>query len=183
MENFINFKKLEVTGRTKQEALEKAPFYIQGDATQAFKLWKKSMVNGVTERDIKQFCVAYLTKKSKNAPGSGFYVTLDPAVADTRERPYKINNVKNEDGKRKSKKALVWVDDETKNVVARVYGTKTDAAKALKTLYKKGEYKGNATCEIHYDIVEGNPVVMTSKYTPSKNTKNGTWIAFGLESC
>ena len=83
MENFINFKKLEVTGRTKQEALEKAPFYIQGDATQAFKLWKKSMVNGVTERDIKQFCVAYLTKKSKNAPGSGFY---EIGRASCRER-------------------------------------------------------------------------------------------------
>ena len=37
----INFKKLEVTGATKEEALAKAPFQIIGDATQAFKNWKK----------------------------------------------------------------------------------------------------------------------------------------------
>ena len=153
MENFINFKKLEVTGRTKQEALEKAPFYIQGDATQAFKLWKKSMVNGVTERDIKQFCVAYLTKKSKNAPGSGFYVTLDPAVADTRERPYRIEDVKNEGGKRKYLKTYVLSDAATGEVLAT---TKS--------------------------VVEGEPVAFRSYYTPSKASHAGTYLVFGVEA-
>ena len=36
----MNFKMLEVCGATKSEALEKAPFYIMGDATQKFKNWK-----------------------------------------------------------------------------------------------------------------------------------------------
>ena len=182
----MNFKRVEVVAESKKAAIDKINkelFHVQGDATQAYKIWLSKQVNGVTDRDKKAFMLDYLANKGKNCPGAGYIICVEPAIADTRERPYKINNVKNEDGKRKSKKALVWVDDETKNVVARVYGTKTDAAKALKTLYKKGEYKGNATCEIHYDIVEGNPVVMKSKYTPSKNTKNGTWIAFGLESC
>ena len=98
------------------------------------------------------------------------------------ECPYKIDNVKNEEGKRKQKKTLTWVDNETGHIIARVQGTKTEAANALKELYKSGEYRGNATCEIHYDIIEGNPVVRTAKYAPSKNTKNGTWIAFGLEN-
>ena len=33
MTQFMNFKKMEVTGATKDEALAKAPFDIMGDAT------------------------------------------------------------------------------------------------------------------------------------------------------
>ena len=41
MTQFLNFKAIEVTGSTKEEALAKAPFDIMGDATQAYKIWKK----------------------------------------------------------------------------------------------------------------------------------------------
>lgn len=181
MENFINFKKLEVTGRTKQEALEKAPFYIQGDATQAFKLWKKSMVNGVTERDIKQFCVAYLTKKSKNAPGSGFYVTLDPAVADTRERPYRIEDVKNEGGKRKYLKTYVLSDATTGEVLATTNETKAKAKEVAKDMYKNG-FRGDIVCTLTKSVVEGEPVAFRSYYTPSKASHAGTYLVFGVEA-
>ena len=81
------FKRMEVSGATKEEALAKAPFDIMGDATQAFKLWKKKQLNGVTDSDIKQFMLDYLNKKSKNVAGVGFAITLESAVADTRERP------------------------------------------------------------------------------------------------
>ena len=47
-----NFEKLEVNGLTKEEALGKAPFFIQGDATQAFKKWKATKVDGVKEKDM-----------------------------------------------------------------------------------------------------------------------------------
>ena len=181
MENFINFKKLEVTGRTKQEALEKAPFYIQGDATQAFKLWKKSMVNGVTERDIKQFCVAYLTKKSKNAPGSGFYVTLDPAVADTRERPYRIEDVKNEGGKRKYLKTYVLSNAVTGEVLATTNETKAKAKEVAKDMYKNG-FRGDIVCTLTKSVVEGEPVAFRSYYTPSKASHAGTYLVFGVEA-
>ena len=181
MENFINFKKLEVTGRTKQEALEKAPFYIQGDATQAFKLWKKSIINGVTERDIKQFCVAYLTKKSKNAPGSGFYVTLDPAVADTRERPYRIEDVKNEGGKRKYLKTYVLSDVATGKVLATTNETKAKAKEVAKDMYKNG-FRGDIVCTLTKSVVEGEPVAFRSYYTPSKASHVGTYLVFGVEA-
>ena len=62
MAQFLNFKVMEVTGATKEEALEKAPFDIMGDATQAYKIWKKKQVNGVTEADRKQFMLDYLSK-------------------------------------------------------------------------------------------------------------------------
>lgn len=181
----VNFKKVEVVAESKAAAIakiEKELFHVNGDATQSYKNWLSKQVNGVTERDKKAFMLDYLATKGKNCPGAGYIICTESAVADTRERPYKIDSVKNEDGKRKSKKTLTWVDDETGAVIARVQGTKTDAANAIKELYKSGEYRGHATCEIHYDIVEGNPVVMTAKYTPSKNTKHGCWIAFGLES-
>ncbi len=181
----VNFKRVEVVAESKKAAIakiEKELFHVNGDATQAYKNWLSKQVNGVTERDKKAFMLDYLASKGKNCPGAGYIICTEPAIADTRERPYKIENVKNVDGKRKSKKTLVWVDDETKQAVARVQGTKTDAANALKDLYKSGDYRGSATCEIHYDIVEGNPVVMKAKYAPSKNAKCGTWVAFGLEN-
>lgn len=181
----MNFKRVEIVAESKKTAIDKVEkelFHVNGDATQAYKNWLSKQVNGVTDRDKKAFMLDYLATKGKNCPGAGYIICVEPAVADTRERPYKIDNVKNEEGKRKQKKTLTWVDNETGHIIARVQGTKTEAANALKELYKSGEYRGNATCEIHYDIVEGNPVVMTAKYAPSKNTKNGTWIAFGLEN-
>jgi hypothetical protein len=180
----VNFKRAEIVAESKKAAIakvEKDLFSVYGDATQAYRAWLSKQVNGVTDRDKKAFMLNYLEKKSKNCPGAGYIICLDPAVADTRDRPYKIENVKNTGGKRKQKKTLTWIDDETKKVLARVQGTKTTAAKALKDLYKNEGYRGSATCEIHYDIVEGNPVVMKAKYTPSKGSKNGCWLAFGLE--
>ncbi len=182
----VNFKRVEIVADSKKDAIdriEKELFHYNGDATQAYKKWLSKQVNGVTDRDKKAFMLDYLASKGKNCPGAGYVICVEPAIVDTRDRPYKIDSIKNESGKRKSKKTLVWVDDETKQAVARVQGTKTEAANVIKDLYKSGEYRGNATCEIHYDIVEGNPAVMTAKYAPSKNTKKGTWIAFGLESC
>ena len=53
---------------------------------------------------------------------------------------------------------------------------------ALKELYKTGEYRGNAELKLVHEVVEGQAIVATAKYTPSKNAKNGTWIAFGIEA-
>lgn len=181
----VNFKRIEVTAATRKEAvaqIEKNYFHVNGDATQKYKMWAAKQVNGITDRDKKAFMLEYLATKGKNCPGAGYTICEQPAIADTRSRPYKIKNVKNENGKRKTKKVLVWVDKETGVAVAKVQGTKTAAAKVLKELYKSGKYRGNAELEIHYDVIEGNPVVMTAEYAPSKNTKPGVWTAFGLEN-
>ena len=53
MAQIMNFKRMEVNGATKEEALAKAPFDIMGDATQAYKIWKQKQVNGVTDADKK----------------------------------------------------------------------------------------------------------------------------------
>lgn len=92
-----------------------------------------------------------------------------------------IDDVKG-DGKRKFKTFYKWIDKETQTVVCQVDTNKADAKNAIKELYKSGKYKGNAELVKTKDVVEGQAVVATAQYTPSKNTKNGTWLAFGIEA-
>ena len=181
MTQFLNFKVMEVTGATKEEALNKAPFDIMGDATQAYKLWKKKQVNGVTEADKKMFMLDYLNKKSKNVTGVGFAITLESAVADTRERPYRIDDVKNELGARKYKTIYQFVDKATGKVLAQVDGTKAKAKKLVKSLYTDKDYKGNLVCNYTKQVVGGQPIAFTATYTPSKSSRVGSYLVFGIE--
>lgn len=183
MEKMIGIKRLEVLGATKEEALAKAPFFIQGDATQAYRNWKKTMVNGVTDSDVKQFMIDYLAKKSKNAPGVGFSITKEAAVADTRERPYKIEDIKNEQGSRKYKTVYRWIDKATGEIVVEVDTTKADAKNAIKKEYTDNGYKGNARLEMVKKCIEGQAIVAEATYTPSKSAKVGTYLVFGIENC
>ena len=176
----LNFKKLEVVAESKEAAIaqvEESLFHINGDATQAYKNWKAKQTKGITERDVKEFMLEYLEKKGKSSPGAGYLITVESAVADTRERPYKIEDVKNEEGKRVWKKQYKWIDKETQTVVCSVDTNKADAKNALKELHKSGEYRGDAELFVVKDVDKGQPIVATAKYTPSKNTKKGTWIA------
>ena len=180
----LNFKKVEVVAASREEAVaqvEGAYFHVNGDATQAFKNWKQKQNGGVTERAIKEFMLDYLAKKGKNCPGAGYMITVDAAIGDTRERPYRVEDIPNE-GKRKFKTVYKWIDRETGTVVAVSDKNTADAKNAIKELYKAGAYKGNADLVKSKDVVEGQAVVATAEYTPSKNTKNGTWIAFGIEA-
>ena len=181
MAQFLNFKVMEVTGATKEEALNKAPFDIMGDATQAYKLWKKKQINGVTEADKKMFMLDYLNKKSKNVTGVGFAITLESAVADTRERPYRIDDVKNESGARKYKTIYQFVDKATGKVLAQVDGTKAKAKKLVKSLYTDKDYKGNLVCNYTKQVVDGQPIAFTATYTPSKSSRVGSYLVFGIE--
>ena len=38
---FLNFEVVELTGATKEDAFNKAPFFISGDATQSYKKWEE----------------------------------------------------------------------------------------------------------------------------------------------
>ena len=163
----LNFKSVTVSAASKEEAIakiEEQHFHVNGDATQAYKNAKAKHEGVWTDKDEKAFKLDYLEKKVKSCPGAGYYITVESAVADTRQRPYKIEDVKNE-GKRKFKSFYKWVD----------------AKNAIKELYKNGEFRGDAKLIKTKDVVEGNAVVATAKYTPSKSTKTGTWTFFGIE--
>ena len=180
----LNFKKVEVVAASREEAIaqvENAYFHVNGDATQAFKNWKAKQNGGVTERAVKEFMLDYLAKKGMICPGAGYMITVDAAIGDTRERPYRVEDIPNE-GKRKFKTVYKWIDKETGTVVAQADTNKADAKNAIKELYKTGAYKRNAELVQSKDVIDGQAVVATAEYTPSKNTKNRTWIAFGIEA-
>lgn len=179
----LNFKSVSVVADSKAEAIAKIEeeyFHINGDATQAYKNAKAKHQGIWSDRDDKAFKLDYLEKKGKSCPGAGYLITVESAVADTRERPYKIEDIKNE-GKRKFKSMYKWVTKDGKTVCS-VDTNKTDAKNAIKELFKKGELKEDVTLIKTKDVVEGNATVAVAHYTPSKNTKKGTWIAFGIEA-
>lgn len=179
----INFDKCEVVAESKEVAMawvnENLVNY-NGDATQAYNNWKEKQGGAVTERDVKEFMLNYLEKKTKCAPG-GYLICIDPAVKDTRERPYKVENVKGE-GKRKYKTTYVGIDNETGKTIGKWDTNKADALNAIKEMYKSGAYKGSGHLDKVKEVVEGQATVATFEYTPSKNTKKGTWLAFGIKA-
>ena len=183
MENKVmNFKRMEVVGRTKDEALEGAPFFIQGDATQAYKKWQAKLPSGtaVTDTMVKEFMLDYLKKKSKFAPGTGFSITLESAVVDSRQRPYKINNVKSE-GRRKFKTTYVLIGH-SGETVGMCQTTQKEAENIVKNLMKDGKLREGGRCLVEKKVIEGETVAFTWDYTPSKGSHNGRYLVFGIEN-
>jgi hypothetical protein len=177
---YLNFKKLEVVGATKQEALDKAPFKVLYDATQAYRNWKEKQ-DTITEASLRDFMQEYLQKKTKNAPGVGCSITVESAVADTRERPYKFTDVKNEKGKRKYSTVYTIKDRNTNEIIAKCDETKAKAKDIVKDLYKSG-FKGKVVCSYTKEVTEGEPVAFYAEYAPSKSAKPGVYTVFGIEA-
>lgn len=190
------FRKLEVKAYSKEQAIDQAPFAILRDATQAWKNAGKPMLASLNE-----FMAEYLKKHTKSAAGTGCIITLDAGVEDSREKPYKINDIVNEvitgtvfrkneetgekeeveTTKRKFTTTYVIVDNETNEIIDKSQETKAEAKKRLADLYAKG-YKGNATCYYTKEVTEGEPRAFTSDHTPSINTKLGSYLVFGVEA-
>lgn len=170
---------LQINGYTRQEAIEnESPFFIQKDATAA---WKKAGKPLPTSPEFKEFAVEYLAEKTKNAPGIGCSVTYDAGVADTRDKPYKIDDVANEQGKRKYKTTYLLIDEETNEILAKCQETKAKAKEVARELYTKDKFKGNIVCKYTKEVIEGEPLAFKVKHTPGKNTKQGTYIVFGID--
>lgn len=182
MAQIMNFKRMEVSGATKEEALANAPFGIQGDATQAYRNARKAARGTWTDADTKQFMLDYLSKKSKNLPGVGFFLTVESAVADTRERPYSIKDVKNEKGARKYVTIYQLIDRATGTVIAQTDETKAKAKELAKALYTEKGFKGDIICNYTKQVAEGEPTAFTVEYTPSKSSRPGRYIVFGIEN-
>lgn len=172
-----NFKFEEIKAYTKNEATEKAPFQIIKDATQAWKNADKP----ITGSSLKEFMAEYLEKNTKFAAGIGCMITVDAGQADTRERPYTFENIKT-DGKRKFTKVIELINPKTNEILGKSFGTKDDAEKEAKKLYTEKDYKGDINAVIKHEVTEGEPLAFKAFYTPSKNAKLGTYVAFGVEA-
>ena len=210
MGNF-NVKIAPVKGVSKEEALSQVNFNAGfKNATQA---WVKAGKPTYGTNDFKVFATEYLKKATKGTPGVGAYVVIDAAVADTRERPYKVISVSNEgtrkyqtvyqiveaDLKTKTKKAtkLVKVKDEEGNVtevekeVNEVVAEIVALGTVVETASKKGEAEEKMKAWITNTkrdyvinlakVTDHNPIAAYGVYTPSTSTKEGTYIAFGVE--
>jgi len=177
----MNFKKLEVMGATKEEAMAKVPFAIFSDATQAFKRWKEKQHDGYTETDVKQFMLDQLALKTKNMPGFGLSITLESAVVDSRMRPYTITDNQNKNSKHRYKMTYQILDKNTHQILAETNETKAKAKELMKDLYTNKGYKGDAVCVFTKQVVEGEKVAFDATYTPSKNACPGKYLVFGIE--
>ena len=178
----LKYDKVELVGAAKEEAFKSAPFFVQGDATQAYKNWESKQEGSITEAMKNDFYMDYLKKKSKFAPGTGFAIVLQSAVEDTRVRPYSIEDVKNEKGKRKYKTGYQGINPATGEILFTNFETKNKAKEVAKELYTKKDYKGDIFCKYIKDVVEGEVGAFEVKYTPSKSAKQGTYICFGVEA-
>ena len=178
----MNFKRMEVMGATKNDAMAKAPFNILGDATAAFRNWKEKHPDGYTDSDVKQFMLDYLAgPKSKNTPGNGFSITLESAVTDNRTRPYTITDNQNKNSKHRYKMTYQIVDKNTHAILAETNETKAKAKELVKDLYVNKGYKGDAECIFTKQVIEGEKIAFDCSYTPSKGTRPGRYLVFGIE--
>lgn len=193
MENMYVFRKMEVTGATKDEAFDKTPFTAPRDkwvnATQKFNNWKKANpTEPLTEARIRQFMNEYIEDK-KIAPGVGCYIVVENAVADTRERPYRLNDIKNEKGARDWKTVFQVYENlgtakepvRGKLLIESAGFTKAEAKEKAKALYTEMGLTCNVVSYYTKQVVSGEPIAFTMEYTPSKSTRVGTYIVFGIE--
>ena len=168
------FTKKEFIGTTKDEALaQAAPMNLMVDATQTYNKWAKT--HTVTESEQNEFFQEYLAKKKYNKPNVGAYVVLQPAVADTRIRPYQVNNIKYD---AKTHTPESWY------VVRTTDGHEVGREKTKKAAEQVGKdhvtgFKESVVVDREWAPKENNSRVMTIDYTPSKGSKPAKILAFG----
>lgn len=167
------FRKFEVIGLTKDAAKEESGLNLRVDATQAYKKWAKE--NAVTEDSQKEWMKDYLKKKKLTMPNDGAYIVLQPAVADTRERPYKVEKPKY-DARTHTPERFYILRDAAGNEIGREKTSKAaeQAAKEFVT-----DYKETVNINVEYVTKEKNSLYATVAYTPSKGAQKCKILAFG----
>jgi len=176
MENSVFFKKFEVIGTTKDEAISNAqPLNLRVDATQAYKKWAKE--NATNEDSVKEWMKDYLKKKKFTMPNDGAYIVLQSAVIDSRERPYKVEKPKY-DARTHSPEKFYIIRDMTNIEVNRAKTSKE--AEAIAKEYVT-EMKESVTINIEWVAKEKNSLFETVKYTPSKGTQKAKLLVFGYQ--
>lgn len=171
-----------VNGYTKEEALatSNVAVDVKFDATTAYK-----KAGSPTGTHLIAFCEDYLEKKIKSCPGIGCSITVEAGVADNRERPYKVDNVVT-DGARKYETVYQGVvkTEIVPGLVAEAIVftdySKSDAEETAKQFVT--DHNIDVTVKLAKEVTEGQEIAMVVRYTPSVNTKLGTYIAFGYEA-
>lgn len=207
MENMI-FKQVEVSGFTKEDAFENAPFTAPIDTWHNATAKYRSFVSKqgtVTASDMKLFMQQFIKDKKMTA-GQGAYIILENPSKDTRKRPYAFKDIKGK-GSRRYGKVFQIFDRDTKEILAVTKAvevpmkdkdgnvlkneegevrkkisseTKNDAKKIAAALYTEHGYKGNLAARSVKVDLNGDDIVFEMDYAPSKNTNEGRWLVFGM---
>jgi hypothetical protein len=172
MSNVI-FKKFETIGNTKDAAIKESGLNLRVDATQAYKKWAKE--NVTNEDNIKEWMKEYLKKKKFTMPNDGAYIVLQSAVADTRERPYKVEKPKY-DARTHSPEKFYVIRDTTGHEVGREKTSKAAEQKAKEFIT---DFKEDVTINYEWVSKEKNSLYATVKYVPSKGTQPCKLLVFG----
>jgi hypothetical protein len=173
MEKITVFKKFEVIGKTKDEAKENSGLNLRVDATQSYKKWAEK--NVTNEDNVKEWMKDFLKKKKFNMPNDGAYIVLQSAVADTRERPYKLETVKYE-AKTHTPESFYVLRDQFGNEVGREK-TKKAAEQAVRDFIT--ETRENVNVYREWAPKEKNSLVLKGTYTPTKGARPCKILAFG----
>lgn len=191
----MGFRKIEVEAKTFEEAKQMAPFKIIKNATTSWIKAGRPIFNGFNE-----FAVDYLHKVTHEEPGLGCAVAISNGIQNSRVIPYKLEKVKNvdyttryikmtdENGESKMiprkdrmwKRSIVLVDDNTNQILGVVDGYRREGLKAMKEIYASG-YEGNITAYYVQTVKAGEPISFKTTYTPSKRSRMGKYILFGVE--
>lgn len=200
----------ECSGFTKEEAFKNLKFnpdcsIVKGcNSTQA---WIKSGKPFPGTTEFKRFASQQLMEKTKLQPGYGLYIVLENPIADIRKRPYTIINNKTETTREWSFVYFIREDElelssfPTKTIdeygdeiegadeidvsivkMGRIVDqcdSKAEAIQRMKELTSKNHKDYSALAVKVPDI---NPIAAYSVYTPGANTKEGKFIAFGIDA-
>lgn len=177
MEKNSIFRKLEVVGVTKDEAMANAPFNLRVNATAAYKKWRET-AGDVSEAATVEWMKEYLKTKKFNTAGDGAYIITQSPVGDTRKRPYQVEKIKH-DAKTHTPQLMYVVKTASGEIVAT-------EKKSVDAMNIAKDY----VTDLHEDVFvrregvikEGNADYAVIHYTPSKGTKNAILLCFGYES-
>lgn len=133
--------------------------------TQSFKLSKKD--------NAADFAADYLENKAD--VGVVYYIVIEKPINDTRNKPYSVEHVK-VTKKRKYAMSYSIIDSDKKEYACKEH--KSDALVVAKELVK--EHKRDMFLKIVKTVIEGEPFSAEVNYTPSKNTREGSFLFFEL---
>ena len=173
MESTTYFKKFETIGVTKDAAMKESGLNLRVDATQAYKKWAKE--NATNDDNVREWMVDYLKKKKLTMPKDGAYIVLQPAVADTRERPYKVEKPKY-DARTHSPEKFYVLRDMAGNEVGHAKTSK-EALEAAKEYIT--DFKESVNITVEWKAKEKNSLYAKVAYTPSKGAQPCKLLVFG----
>lgn len=203
-----NIKIKECKGFTKSEAFADLNFdpdcsLIKGaNATRAWVLYGKPFPG--TE-DFRKFAEQQLIEKTKLKPGYGLHIIMENPVLDNRNRPYTVINNKTKSSREWKFVYLIREDQIKLSNIPRKYidedGIEVNDTETDVSIIKVGKIvdqcssKSSAiermkelTIKNHKDysalavkVPDVNPIAAHSIYTPGVNTKEGRFVAFGID--